>query len=227
MLFGCKKENDDIALSVSKTYLYYDDTYQIEATSDFPVTYVSENEYHAKVSDAGLVTARHIGETNIILSNGKTTTKFNVTVKPRQNLYVEPNVKFGDTRSSIIAKFGTPDDVSSDGSSILYMDYSSSAAGLMFSFDDNDKLDGYSLMIKSFYASQLADFLIERYQIVSEKNGLYLFINSMLPSTATMAVGLQIYNSSYLIVTYIPGTTAKNNPMNISNKKHKWLENIF
>ena len=211
VLAGCSKDDepDVISLEVSEKTLYSGDEYQIEATSKAPITYTVENEYHAEVSETGLVTARFVGETNVLLSNGEDTKNFRVIVKPKYNLYPEPDVKFGDSKSSIIAKFGTPDDETSfdngTSSAILYDDYSTAAPFLMFTFDSNDKLDSYSVLVKSSYSSTLADFFLERYLIVSaEEDGVFLFINGLDPTTATTLIGLQLYDISYWQIMYIP-----------------------
>ncbi len=207
---GCDKEKDPdvILLKVTEKSLYHESEYQIEATSNSNITYLSENEYHAKVSESGLVTARFVGETNILLSNSEDSKKIKIIVNPLSNLYPEPNVNFGDTKSSIIAKLGTPDNETSTG--IGYSGYSNSAPILMFLFDDSNKMTSYSLMVKSSYSSILADFLSERYLVVSERDGLFMFINSLKPTTATKVIGLSLYNTSYWQVMYIPNTTAKN-----------------
>jgi hypothetical protein len=208
VLAGCSKEDapDVISLKVSEKTLYFEDEYQIEATSKAAITYSVENEYHAKVSETGLITAGRVGETNILLSNGEDSKTFKLIVKPKSNLYPEPNVKLGDSKSSVIAKFGTP--YSETSTVILYMDYSNAAPIIMFSFDTSNKLTGYAIMVKSTYSSMLADFLLERYLAVSEKDGLFLFINGLNTNAATMAIGLELYNISYWQVTYIPNTSS-------------------
>jgi hypothetical protein len=218
VLTGCSKdeEPDVISLKVSEKTLYHDDEYQIEATSKGAITYAVENEYHAKVSETGLVTAKFVGETNILLSNGEDSKTFKVIVKPQSNLYSEPDVKFGDSKSSIIAKFGTPETES--GNSILYDDYSNSAPIVMFSFDSSNKLTSYAVMVKSMYSSILADFLLERYLAVSENDGLFMFINGLNTNTATMAIGLQLYNTSYWMVMYIPNNSSAKSSILKSNK---------
>ena len=69
----------------------------------------------------------------------------------------------------------------------------------------NDKLC-CTVLVKSSYSSTLADFLLERYLIVSEKDGLFLFLNGLNLDTATMAVTLQLYDSSYWQVMYLSST---------------------
>ncbi|MDR3119131.1 MAG: hypothetical protein LBU44_06905 [Mediterranea sp.] len=224
---GCSKDDDTdvISLKVSEKTLYFEDKYQIEATSEAAINYTVENEYHAKVSETGLVAARFVGETNVLLSNGKDTKNFKVIVRPKSNLYPEPDVKFGDSKSSIIAKFGTPD--SETSSAIAYADYSNTAPVLMFAFDSANKLDSYILMVKSMYSSTLADFLLERYLAVSEKDGLFLFINGLNTTTATMAIGLQLYNTSFWSVTYIPSTSTSTKSALLKSSNNTTDTNAF
>lgn len=204
---SCDKDDADlISLSVTEKTLNFEDEYQIEATSVSPITYSVENEYNAEVSETGLVTARFVGETNILLENAEDKNTFKVIVEPKYNLYPEPNVEFGDTKSSIIAQFGS--DYTATTSAIGYTDYSSAAPIVMFMFDTNNKLTSYAIMVKSFYSSTLADFLTERYLIVGEEDGVFLFLNGLDTTSATMVIGLELYNISYWMVMYIPNTSS-------------------
>jgi len=204
---SCDKDDQDlISLSVSEKTLNFEDEYQIEATSNSTITYTVKNEYNAEVSETGLVTARFVGETNILLENAEDKKTFKVIVEPKYNLYPEPDVEFGDTKSSIIAQFGS--DYTETTSAIGYTDYSSAAPIAMFTFDANNKLTGYAIMVKSSYSTILADFLLERYLIVSEQDGIYMFLNGLNTTTATMAIGLQLYNITYWMVMYIPNTSS-------------------
>lgn len=229
VLAGCSKDDepDVISLEVSEKTLYSGDEYQIEATSKAPITYTVENEYHAEVTETGLVTARFVGETNVLLSNGEDTKNFKVIVKPKYNLYPEPDVKFGDSKSSIIAKFGTPDDETSSG--IGYIDYSNAAPILMFLFDSNDKLDSYGVLVRSIYSSTLAEFLSERYMPIGEEDGDFFFINGLNPTTATMAIGLQLYDISYWIVMYMPmpNTSTSTKSELLKSSKNRTETNAF
>jgi hypothetical protein len=225
LLAGCSKNDglDLISLKVFEKTLYHKGEYQIEATSKASISYVVENEYHAKVSLTGLITAGFVGETNILLSNGEDTKNFKVIVNPKSNLYPEPDVKFGDTKSSIIAKFGTP--YSETATIILYNDYSNAAPILMFQFDSNNKLSSYAIMVKSSYSSALADFLLERYLVIAENDGVYVFINGLSTTTATMAIGLQLYNASYWQILYIPNTSTRSASLKSSN--NLFDKNVF
>jgi hypothetical protein len=210
---GCSKDDapDVISLKVSEKTLYVEDKYQIEATSKATINYTVENEYHAKVSKTGFVTAGRVGETNVLLSNGEDTRNFKVIVKPKSNLYPEPHVKFGDSKSSIIAKFGTPDHETSidDYSMIGYDNYSNTAPILMFLFDSSNKLSGYGVTVKSMYSSTLESFLLERYYYLGVEEDVTVFINGnnnsiFYGSTATMRIRVQQSDDSYLVVAYVP-----------------------
>jgi len=225
-IIGCQKEKvkepDLILLNTSEKQMYHNDTYQIDAQSISKITYSSGNEYHAKVSESGLVNARFVGETNIILKNDEDTKKVRIIVKPKSNLYPEPAVKFGDSRSSIIAKFGTPDTQTSTG--IGYANYSNTAPLLAFLFDSYDRLTSYSLLIKSAYSSSLADFLGERYLFIGLEYDIFLYINGFDEKTTTMAIGNTLYNISYWMVLYTPYVS---NGKNINSINTDTFEDII
>lgn len=216
---GCSKDDDGDPISLKETEktLYHDNEYQIEAESKSGITYSSEDEYHANVSASGLVTAMFVGETNIVLKNNEEQKKVKIIVKPVSNLYPEPDVDFGATKSQIKAKFGTP--VYETSTAMLIEDYSNAAPDLMFLFDESGKMISYAVMVKSIYSEILAEFLTERYKVVDEEEGVYLLINGLDLNTATMAICLQLYDISYWMVVYLPNeddkkSTVKNNGLN-------------
>ncbi|MBQ5958416.1 MAG: Ig-like domain-containing protein [Bacteroidales bacterium] len=65
---SCNKEKL-ITLTESSATLHHGETYQINAECENPILFSSENEYHAKVSSSGLVTANYIGNTTITLQS--------------------------------------------------------------------------------------------------------------------------------------------------------------
>lgn len=203
---SCNKDDKDlISLNISEKILNFGDEYQIEATSNSVITYTVESEYSAKVSETGLVTARFIGETNISLENAEDKKIFKIIVEPKYNLYPEPDVEFGDTKSSIIAQFGS--DYIEVESAIGYTDYSIAAPMIMFSFDNDNTLSGYSVLVSSVYFSTLVNFLTERYLIISADDDLSVFINGLSTTTATTSIGVTLYDISYWMVLYIPMST--------------------
>ena len=76
VLVGCTKK--DIVMDQTEVTLHHGETYQITAESHNPITYLSEDRYHAEVNAGGIVTAVCVGETDIKLSNGKDEKKLHI-----------------------------------------------------------------------------------------------------------------------------------------------------
>lgn len=197
---GCKKEKL-ITLSTTATTLHHGETYQISAQCDNPITYTSSNEYYAKVSSLGKITAQYVGKTTIRLKSEDDTRTFTVNVAPKSNLYPEPNIKFGESKSSVISKYGTP---TTTNSGIGYNDYSPNAPILLVTLDNNDCVTSYGLAVKSAFTSELSDFLGERYEIIGYDDDVFYYRNGLNASSSTMAVALTLYNVSYWLVAYMP-----------------------
>ena len=197
---GCNKEKL-ITLSTTSTTLHHGETYQIPAECENPITYSSANQYHAKVSSSGLVTAQYVGKTTIRLESEDDSKTFTVTVSPKSQLYPEPNIRFGETKSSVISKYGTP---TTTNSGIGYNNYSTNAPILLVTLDGNDCVTGYALAVKSAYTSELADFLGERYATIGYDDDVSYYRNGLSASTSTMAVALTLYNVNYWLVAYLP-----------------------
>jgi hypothetical protein len=200
-VIGCKKEKL-ITLSETLTTLHHGETYQISAQCEDSITYSSANEYYAKVSSSGVITAQYVGSTTIALRSEEDAKTFTVTVAPKSNLYPEPNIRFGETKNSIISKFGTPD--SSTDTSVGYIDYSTNAPGLLVMFDENDCVKDYAVIVKTTYSSELGTFLSERYYFIGYSDGLSAYMNALTTTSATMLVGSKLYNVSYWITLYMP-----------------------
>ena len=198
---GCKKEKL-ITLSETSTMLHHGETYQISAQCENPINDLSANEYHAKVSSSGVITAQYVGSTTISLQSEEDAKTFIVTVAPKSNLYVEPTISFGETKSSVISKLGTPDATTDGG--IAYRDYSTAVEMLLVLLDDYDKVKAYGVVVKSSYTSELSDFLDERYDYVGYSNEIFVYRNALTNTETTMIVGLKLYNVNYWMVVYAP-----------------------
>ena len=198
-LGSCTKGNNEhVSLSASDITLFHNEQHQIEASSNGQITYFSENEFHATVSNTGLVKARHVGETNIKMNNGVSSDNFRVVVKPRYNVYTEPDVQFGESKSSIKAKFGTPLSDTSEG--IIYADYSNNAPFLMFLFDNSNRMTEYAVMVNQSQSTALANFLAERYLYIGESDGIFAYVNGLNPNTASMGVGRGLFETYWMVV---------------------------
>lgn len=216
------KNEDDISLGKKEYKMNFLDKVQIEATSTLDITYKTEDDFIATVSDKGLITGGRVGETEISLSNTKDTKKVSVIIEPKAELYPEPEFPFGETRANIIKKLGKPD--SEDDEVILYDDYSSKAPYIMYMFDgtsNNSKLTGMSVIVSSSYSKELGAHLAERYLMVEGDDEIILVgFNSNTTEKATMAIGVELYKNTLWMVMYMPySKTDKRSMPQIENTK--------
>lgn len=202
---SCGSDDDDtITLKDREVTLKSGDTYQITAESSNSISYTCDNEYYATVSSSGLVTAKRVGETEIKLSDGSSNVNLRVIVNPKSNLYPEPNVEFGISKTDLIRKIGAP--TSETTGAIGYSDYSPNAPIAMYMFDTNDRLTSSMVLVKTAYSSELGSFLSERYVYGTKINEeyTYILINALKLDDATMMVGAGLYNTQYWMTSYMP-----------------------
>ncbi len=202
---SCSKEDSkssEILIEKTAATLHYGEEFQIKATSDYDLTYESEDKYHAVVDDKGLVTATYVGETNIVIKNSETEKKVKITVTPQYELYNDPSGYFGMSKEQILSKFGEPAAQTAKGA-ISYKDYSSYAPLIMFTIE-NDKVANVALLIEVSNMSKMINSLKERYFYIGMKNDIYTFANSFEESKMTMGVTMSVYSAQYLMVVYVP-----------------------
>ena len=209
-----------LTVDTSRVTLYSGEEHQIEAVSNFPITYLSENEYVATVSDDGLIKAQKVGETTINVSCDDVTEKISVEVLAEYDLYPEPIMEWGRTRESIISELGEPD--ANLSNSIGYFFYSPNAPVLMYVFDENDKLESSSVFVKTVFSSELAAFLLERYVYASQDEGVFYFLNGLNLEQSSMSIASSIYNLNYWMVVYFPVENLTTKSM-----KRNMFQNIF
>lgn len=200
---SCSSSDDDdstIVTSSKELSLSHEQTSQITCSAS-NVTYESENKFVATVSTSGLVTANCIGQTYIKV-NGKRAVK--VTVNPVNTYFVEPLYDFNLTKANVKSKLGTPYNETDNG--LAYRSTSSRINAYAYLFDENNKLKASSMMVKSTYLSSLMDFISERYLPLDydEDTSTAYCVNGSSKETITMAVSVQVYNSSNIQVKYYP-----------------------
>ncbi|NMA74473.1 MAG: hypothetical protein GX963_10010 [Bacteroidales bacterium] len=204
ILFACSSDDDDNnklkLISKSEVTLNSLDKHQIEVESEDNVAYSVENENHAKVDEKGLVTALLIGETDINITDGSKNAKVKIKVEPKENLYTEPILDFTLSKSDVIKKLGKPAVDNDDG--IAYESANKAVDLVMYLFDENGKMTGTSVSIRSSYGERLVNFLAERYMIVSSKERL--FSNTVDIKKTTMVVHISIGDYENLLVHYMP-----------------------
>lgn len=207
MCVACSDDdNNPISVTKESVELLSGDEHTIGATAELPLTYTSGNEYVAKVTSAGVIKAMRLGETDIVVSDGQNEVKVKVKVNPRSNLYVEPCLEWGISKSDLIKKFGTPDKTTSGG--ISYQSTSTVAPMVMYLFDSNDKLTSAGVLVNSSYSSELGSFLGERYVQADrdEENYSFTMVNGLTEKTMNMVIVAKIYNLQYWLVAYGPIT---------------------
>jgi len=205
---ACGKNNESIDLKDTEVTLYAEEEYSIKANSDTKISYESKNEYIATVTENGIVTAVTIGETSIILNNGSDNKIFKVTVKPKYDLYPNPDLSFGSTKSSIVSKYGTPDREDENG--IAYENYSYAAPIVSYRFIE-DKLVSSAVIVKTSFNKDLLGFLFERYIYLGmdDEGEAFLFINNLTEESATMDIVAKEFDENYWIVGYLPISSDK------------------
>ncbi len=205
---GCQEKVSDtgIVLNETEVILNSSNEYQITAESPTPITYSSENEYHAVVDEHGLVTAMFVGETDIVLDNRSDTKRVKVIVEPKYNLFEEPITDFGITKEELISRLGEPDLETDE--TIGYLSSSSVAPMTMYAFQ-NGALNVCGVIVKSQYSGELGAFMAERYLLAGEDDGSFAFVNALDADKVTMGIMLQLYNLNYWIATYMPIDSTK------------------
>jgi hypothetical protein len=211
---GNEEKKNEISLDVNHKELYKDSEFQIPATSNRHITYICENEFHAKVSETGLVTAGYVGQTNILLDNGEDRKNFTLTVVPKYYLYPEPELNFGMSKSDFIAKHGKPD--KENGKYISYNNYSVAATQVVYVFEEN-RLQMAAVFVGILYTSALTEFLLERYQPISYSDDYFFFINTLTENKTTMGVMLKV--DIPLLVGYAPYSSSKSTDNQFSELK--------
>jgi len=189
-----------ITLEETSATLHSGETYQIQAECEFPITYTSENEYYASVSEEGEVTANFVGSTNIVLESESDTQTFVVTVEPVSNLYPEPEVEIGATKEAIIEQFGTPD--IDEDETLGYYNYSENGTMLMVMFDEEGLVYAIAVILDVSFEEELNTFLGERYLYVQEHEGMKIYINGLTLEETSMIIGSQILEDQFLMAVY-------------------------
>lgn len=210
-------ENSKIKISPSYVTLHCEEEVGLTAIDNHSdVRWVSDDDFVASVNSNGIVTAEHVGRTTITAKDGKDEAYCSVSVTPEYYTYNEPILDWGCSKQTIISKKGTPDDNQTDG--LVYVQSESKGIIEMYMFE-NGKLYGCGVALKLSYANtDVANFLLERYQVVGVNNGIYYFINAMTLETATLGVSLMI--DDYVLVTYAPWDGSSNNmPARCPSKK--------
>ena len=167
MLSCSKNEDNSVSLSKMSYTLYHSQTENIQGENVTVLVWDSDNEFVATVSN-GVIKGQFVGKTTVRESSRRPS--FNVEVKPKYNLYTEPDMDWGASISTIRSRYGTP--YSSDSNTLLYKSTNSNVPYYMYYFE-NGKLKYSSAIVKLSASSVLVDFLTERYLAVDVNMSTY------------------------------------------------------
>ena len=201
---SCQNAVQGPSLTKTNYTLYSDATTKIEGVGLSNAVWNSENEFVASAEGEDL-TSFLVGSTTIKSGSSK----MFVTVKPRYTLYTEPLMLWGYTKSQIIAKCGTPK--SETATSIIYETGNSSVPYKLYLFENNC-LTSCGVVAQLSVASNLVDFIGERYVIVSAEGTTATFAHcyGKISDPNIDYVGQMGYSSSIggFAVVYVPSSSS-------------------
>lgn len=203
---SCSGDSEEPLVVTPKSLsMHFEDTQQLNA--DGATSWISNDEFVAKVNSSGLVTGNHVGKTEIVVSDGNRTTTCDVTITPEYYLYDDPILEWG-TSKSIIESSEKHEKATSSSADVLTYNYSfgTNACAMGYSFE-NGKLKSvmammaYSLYLKTGY------YLLERYQPIASGNDYdYLLVDALKPEKCKNAIYFRSYTSgknTYTTVMYM------------------------
>lgn len=150
-------EPDNTNLSQTSYAMYHEGTQVIEGNNLSDISWQSDNEFVATIKN-NVITGQYVGKTTV--KSATNNLSFTVEVKPKYNTYEEPLLEWGASKATIKAKYGTPQ--SEDTNSLIYQTSDYNAPIMLFIFE-NGKMSTCGVVCKVSAASQLGDFLVERY----------------------------------------------------------------
>ena len=118
-LISCKSEHIQIK-NGNVLNLNQNATHQIDAESRSVISYCSDNDFYAEVTEDGFIKANYVGYTRIHLSNEIEDVSIDVNVVPLNNYYPEPDICLGESRDSVNAKYALEGTWPIQNDTILY-----------------------------------------------------------------------------------------------------------
>ena len=196
-------DSEGISLNETEISLYKDDEYTIQAISETPLIYTSDNEYHATVSNNGLVKARYVGTTTINISNSSEVKHLKVNVIPRHEGFSVPNISFGDNRETVIGIMGEPDYIQFNGKVYGYYFDGYCPEYLEVRFEE-DMVSEFELVFMLTYEDEAKGYVSERYKYQYTHLTTDYYINALETIDATMLVGSYKMNARYWGLVFKP-----------------------
>lgn len=200
---GCsdddKKEDEALTLSTTQISFHADDSEQIVANKE--VKWHSESDFVAEVDADGFVEGKHVGETLItaVTKNGEKS-DCEVEVLPVYNTYKEPVCDFGASRATVKSKESRKL-LQEETTTLFYQGEKKVVEGVIYLFENN-KLTSAAVAVSFSKTEEVTKFLLERYQLIGEEDGMYIFINNDIKKV-DMGIVLSVQDD-YLLIMYVP-----------------------
>ena len=207
---SCKEEekSPEITLEKDSVTLTSGGEFLINASSDYDLTYKSEDNYHATVDEKGLVTAKYIGETNIVVSNSENSKKVKITVEPKYDICEDLCQYLFKTKSQIVSKFGDNYTLNENYENcIFYEDYTSYVSDLAFNIE-NDVVRSVLILVDKSYWPTLEGYLKERYVFAGKEPDLvseyyvYKYFDNIYEAKRKTEIIVSGIDPTYMAVAY-------------------------
>lgn len=175
---SCSKSDDNsqpLNVTTEELNLFVNEYLTISASSSEKISYTSENPLIAKVDDNGKVTAVLVGETNIKVTDGKTTKSVKVTVSPKNTLFFEPILV--SSKEEFIEKYRkSGGEFSERTSSVAYLFNKNTEKAYAYMFLDSTSAVVLYIPITSYHSiARITDWVKERYIGVTKEGDIYYF----------------------------------------------------
>ncbi len=165
---------DSIDLNQDDIYMYAGQTYELRVDGIFAgrdLTWISENSDIAEVNMNGVVLAKQVGVTQILVQVGGEILNCDVEVRPRLQLYVEPILLFGMTLNDVKAnEYRTL-----YGESFDRLTYSDGTINIDYFFDRSRLVESCAILNPRLNIDNVFDFLDERYAYVGDVQNYYVW----------------------------------------------------
>ena len=190
---ACSKddENDGELNVKSKVSIKVGERCQI--TTNEGVDFYSNDDFVAPVYDGGYTQGLHVGKTVITVKKGKSSAMCEVNVIPTYEIYEEPILEWGASEEYIKTHESREYHSSSTYSGIDYMLYTNPSGkekAVMYGFKGG-KLVSAMVSLERRYATNINEFINERYQRGTYENGMQFYVH--------MSGGITKENVDYLV----------------------------
>lgn len=198
---ACSKDDD-------KSYSFSDVTLNVAQDYTIPngtgTTWESYNDYVATVN-GNVVTGVIAGQTQIKSELGS----FNVTVVPTNNLFLEPYLKWGASKSEVKKAMNAYKDFSLDDETDEDLTYLGTGKVFMYlyEFSENNKdLDASYMFVDSdqVTSEEFADYMTQRYIYLDVEDDDLIYMASTDFTTVVGVYPIALENDIYYVALYLP-----------------------